>query len=291
MEIDFTQAVESLDKVPEQFRPLYTETADKKFALDTKFKGIGDAFTGLNGALKAERKNKPKPIDLSLLADFGDSPEKIHEGITTRIKTLEEQLAAGQKINPEKLKQEFVTAHQGEITKHQNRNQALQGQLYSLLVDNAAISAVTEAKGSPELLLPQVRSQVKVLEEDGKFNVYVVDSAGDKRFSGVTGQPVTIKELVAEMKGDKRFARAFDSEAPSGGGKPPGSGNGPVRTNRGNDGQEKSSSGPSEPRGDPSRPIRVIRKDGAKVPNFSLQGESKWRLLHWLNQPSCAGMN
>jgi hypothetical protein len=224
MEFDFGP-VETLDKVPEQFRPLYSEGTDKKFAIAPAFKGVGEALVGLNGALKKERANKPKVVDLSVLSDFGDSPEKIYETISTKIKTLEEQVAAGSKINPEKLKQEFVTAHQGELTKRDNRNTALQNQLYSLLVDNSATTAILEAKGSAELLIPQIRSQVKVLEDDGKFAVFVVDSAGDKRFSGVTGQPVSIKELVAEMKGDKRFARAFDSEAPSGGGMRPGSGN------------------------------------------------------------------
>jgi hypothetical protein len=92
------------------------------------------------------------------------------------------------------------------------------------LVDNEATAALVREKGSAELLLPIVRQAVKVAEQDGKFGVYVVDGTGDRRYSGVTGEPMSIAELVVEMKADKRFARAFDAEAPAGGGMAPGSG-------------------------------------------------------------------
>jgi hypothetical protein len=48
--------------------------------------------------------------------------------------------------------------------------------------------------------------------------VHVVDKAGDIRYSGVTGAPMSIKELVAEMKGHDRYAKLFASEAASGAG-------------------------------------------------------------------------
>ena len=46
-----------------------------------------------------------------------------------------------------------------------------------LLVENEATAAVAEAKGIPDLLLPFIRDQVKVVEEDGEFKVFVVDKA------------------------------------------------------------------------------------------------------------------
>jgi hypothetical protein len=61
------------------------------------------------------------------------------------------------------------------------------------------------------------------VEENGKFTPIVVDEQGDRRYSSLTGQPLTIKELVASMKSNERYARLFDSEQQKGGGGvPPG---------------------------------------------------------------------
>lgn len=229
MEFDFG-AVETLDTVPEQFRPLYTQGSDGKHVIPDTHRGVVEAITGLNKALKAARaEGKAKAVDLSPLAEFGDTPEKIKEAFSGKLKTLEDQLASGGKINVEKIKQEFTQAHAAELAKRDTRNQALQSQLYGLLVDNSATMAIAEARGVPELLLPFLRNQVKVVEEDGKFHVFVVDPSGDRRFSGVTGQPMSIKELVAEMKADKKYGRLFESEALSGGGKDPASSTRPLQ--------------------------------------------------------------
>lgn len=218
--------VDNLDAVPEQFRPLYAKGDDNKFKLQEQFKGVGDAVLGLNKALKSERENSKKrpTVDLTPLAEYGDSVDTILAGFKAKLKGLEDQ---GGKVNVEKLKQEFDVAHKGEVTKHQNRAQALQTQLYGLLVDNAATLAIVDAKGVPELLLPHIQRQVKVTEDNGKFQVLVVDDQGDQRFNSVTGQAMTIKDLVAEMKSHKLYGRAFESEAPSGSGKEPGSGKTP----------------------------------------------------------------
>jgi hypothetical protein len=217
--------VESLEQVPEQFRSLYaTEAKDGKYNLLDPHKGVGEAFTGLNKALKAEREaSRKRPVvDLSLLAEYGDSVEKIKDGFGIKLKELNDQLAAGGKVNIDKVKQEFMTAHQGELTKLGNRNTALQEQLYRHLVVNAATAACLEAKGDAELLLPFIKQTVKVVEEDNEFKVLVVDAEGNRRFSGVTGAPLTLTDLVAEMKVNKKYAKLFESEAPSGGGTPPG---------------------------------------------------------------------
>lgn len=242
MDFDFGP-VENLETVPQQFRPLYGAKAgdDGKFVVGDVFRGTADAFLGLGRALNAERaaaKKRPT-VDLSPLAEFGATVDEIATGVKGKLTSLQEELARGGKINVDKIKQEVAQAHQVDLTRATTRASALQSQLYELLVDNAASAALVSQKGSAELLLPIVRQSVKVAEQDGKFGVYVVDKAGDRRYSGVTGEPMSIAELVAEMKADKRFARAFDSEAPAGGGMPPGSGKGPARP--ANNGQPKSS--------------------------------------------------
>lgn len=225
MEFDFPESVESIDKVPEQFRPVYTE-GENGFQLNESYKGIAEAVTGLNKSLKAARaeaKNaKGKQVDLTPLSDFGETPEEIHQNIQAQIEELQQQASKGKDIDPEKIKADLAKGFTKERDQLTTRNQALQNQLYSLLVENSATQAVAEEKGIPELLMPFIKNQTKTVEEDGEFRVYVTDEQGDVRYSGITGEPMTIKELVKEMKGNERFGRLFESEAPSGGGTPPG---------------------------------------------------------------------
>lgn len=232
MDFEFTP-VDSIDKVPEQFRGIYKQGDDGKFVVDESHNGIVEAVTGLNRSLKAARAEaKAKTqVDLSPLADFGSSPEEIKAAIESRVSELQEQVTKGgdAKVNLEKIKQDLASAHAKDLEKANKRGEALQNQLYGLLVENAATAAVAELKGVPELLLPFIKQQVKVVEEEGQFNVYVVDGSGDRRYSGVTGQPMTIKELVAEMKANEKYGRLFESEAPAGGGMPPRGGATPPR--------------------------------------------------------------
>lgn len=227
MDFEFTP-VDDVNKVPEQFRGLYAQGDDGKFDVNPDFKSVADAVTGLNKALKAERAaaKARTPVDLSPLADFGDNPAAIKEAVDTKLKELQDELAKGgdAKLNLDKIKSDLAAAHAKEVEKANKRGEALQSQLYGLLVENAATAAVVELKGVPELLLPFIKNQVKVIEENGEFKVFVVDGAGDQRYSGVTGSPMTIKELVAEMKANEKYGRLFESETPPGGGMPPGGG-------------------------------------------------------------------
>jgi hypothetical protein len=223
------QPVDSLESVPAQFRPLYaSEAKDGKFVPLESHKGVVEAITGLNTALKAERNSKKKVVDLAPLAEFGDSVEAIHTTFTTKLKEMSEQVAQGGKVNVEKIKAEIAQQYAGEVSKHKTRGEALEKQLYKLLVENTAQSAVMAHKGMAELLLPFITSQVKVKEENGEFSVFVVDQTGDRRYSPVTGQPMTITDLVAEMKGQPKYGPLFESSAPEGGGMTPGSGKTPL---------------------------------------------------------------
>ena len=227
MDFEFTE-VDVIDKVPEQFRGLYKQIEDKKFNLDPAFKGVADAVNGLNKSLKAAREESKRktPIDLSLLHDYGDTVEAIKAGIETKVKALQDEIAKGgeAKLNLDKVRAEMAEANSKALKQAGLRSEALQNQLYQLMVENAATAAVAELKGVPDLLLPFIKNQVKVVDQDGAFKVFVVDAQGDQRYSGVTGQPMTIKELVTEMKANEKYGRLFESEAAPGGGMKPGGG-------------------------------------------------------------------
>lgn len=226
MKFNFAEnrTVKNLDAVPTDFHGLYDKKEDGTYALseEPRVKSAVAAIVGLNQALVASRGEteaaKKGKVDLGALSEYGDSVE----GIAGKIKETIKALTEGGKVNVEKIRAEIAESFAKDGRAKDTRISALLGQLTSLLVDNAATSALGEAKGSADLLLPIIRNQVRVAEKDGKFLVNVVDAQNEIRYSGVTGQPMTIKELVGEMKGNATFGRAFDSEAPNGGGTKPG---------------------------------------------------------------------
>jgi len=226
MEFNFANEIDSVDKIPEQFRPLYAQDDARSLMVlrdDPAVKGAVTAITGLNRALSASRAEakaaKGRAIDLTPLSEFGDNPNSILEGFNSKITELQSELAKGDKakLNLDKIKQELAEAHSKDLKTKDTRIEALTGQLYNLLVENTASSAVTELKGVPQLLMPFIKQQVKVVEQDGEQKVFVTDKSGDIRYSGVTGQPMTIKELVSEMKADAQFGRLFESDTQRGG--------------------------------------------------------------------------
>lgn len=233
--------VATLDKVPTDFQGLYKES-DGKFVLDTEnaaTKSAVSAITRLNEALKASRaeaKNfKGQKIDLSPLSEFGTSPEEILAGFKSQVEELESKLQGNKeaKLNLDKIKEDLAKAHLKDMQTKDGQLDTMSKQLDKVMVDSVAKSAIVESKGDVELLLPFVTKQVKnVKGEDGEFRVFVVDVAGDKRFSGVTGEAMSINELVVEMKGSDKFAKLFTSEQKSGGGMPPGASQKPLGTQK-----------------------------------------------------------
>jgi hypothetical protein len=227
MDFEFTP-VDDVAKVPEQFRGIYKEVEAGKFDVDPTFKGVAEAVGGLNRALKAERlaaKNKPV-VDLTPLAEFGTDPAAIKAAFDAKLEELNTAKGGDIAKQLEGQKAGLIAAHQKELEKREARATALQNQLYGLMVENAATSAVAELKGVPELLMPFIKQQVKVTEADGQFVVNVLDGSGEPRY-GATGQLMTIKELVTEMKANEKYGRLFESEAGNGGGMPPGGGKKP----------------------------------------------------------------
>lgn len=235
MEFNFNDnlTVESIDKVPADFQGLYTEGEDGKFKLDSDHAGVKSAIAAIgrmNTALRASRAEakaaKGTKIDLSSLAEFGDTPETILEGINTAQEELKAQLgtktSADMQRQLEKIKKELAEAHSTDLQGKDSRIQALTGQLHNILVVAEAKSALADAGAvDSALVMPFVQSQVRVEEKDGAFSVNVLDDAKDIRYSGVTGAPMTINELVSEMKSAEKYGPLFKSEAPAGGGTPP----------------------------------------------------------------------
>lgn len=218
--------------VPKDFQGLYAEK-DGSYVLRTDDPAVGSAvsaITGLNKSLKIARAEaqgfKGKAVDLAVLSEYGETPEAIAEGIQAKIDEIKKdsKTKGGEDLERRvsKIKEDLQSSHNSEKEGLVKRIEALTGQLHGHLVTSTATAALAEAGAiDVDLVLPHLANQVKVSEEDGKFLVNVVDGAGDPRYSGTTGAPMTIKELVAEMKGNKKYEPLFKSEAHSGGGARP----------------------------------------------------------------------
>lgn len=220
MEFDFLPEYETPDVIPKEFQPLYAKGEDGKLRIHAALAKKLDV-SGLQGALKKEREaNREAAKALGAYKALG-TPEEIQAKVDAARDAGDE---AGAK-RWEKMKAELVAGHEKEKSTLAKERDELRGSLDRYLVDSEATSALAELKGSPKLLLPHVRTHVKVMKEGDGYVARVVDKDGDPRVNS-QGLPLTIKDLVGEMKKSPDYAMAFEASGNSGGGKRPGNSGG-----------------------------------------------------------------
>lgn len=214
------KTVTDITKVPDPFKVLYQENEDGSgYTLNENLAKIAESVDGLNNSLEKSRSDASKAkTDLGVLSEFGESPEEVKQAFDAKLAEAQEAAKTGTTKLVEKARQEVIDQYEKQKKADTARNEALQNQLYDLMVTNQITEALQAEGGNSKLLSPMLKQMVKVNEQDGKFNVSVVDQDGDPRHSFSTGQPMTIKELVGEMKADPNYAPAFESQAPSGSG-------------------------------------------------------------------------
>ena len=222
---------EGFKAIPENLRAVYqpVDGAEGTYQIPESMRAVADAITGLfqaNTKIRGENKDLAKrgTVDLSGWEDFGEDLPTIKEKIKARMEELETAAAAGKegKINVDKVRVEMKAANDKALEGERKVSDALRGTVHKYLVTSGASAALAAENGLVDLAMPFVQNQVKVMEQDGEFIAVVVDSDGDPRISGGTGQPMTLRELVREMKGQEKFAPLFKSEAKSGVGAVPG---------------------------------------------------------------------
>lgn len=220
MSFEFAPTLDALDNVPEGFRGLYVKGDTGGFSIHPDFTAhIG----GLTSALDKERKNA-KVVNQQLQSwqklNLGATPEELQ----TKFQELTEAATKGKEgaTNWEKMKADLEKGHTLALSTKDKAVDTMRTTLERHLIDNVAITALTDAKGSAALLLPHVRTQVKVIQDGENYIVRVVDKDGDPRGDGKGGY-MSIKDLVAEMKTSTDFGRAFEASGHTGSGKPPAS--------------------------------------------------------------------
>lgn len=230
MEFAFQSELSQLDIVPENMRVFYAQDEESKtwkLRDDASTKAAVSIISGQQSALKKVRVEldtaKKAAIDLSPLSEFGEDPQAIADAVKAKI--TEAAGAAGEDIDRRiaKIKEDLAKGHAADLDKLKTRNGALETQLFNIMGSGAAKAALKEEGViDPDLAMHFMLEQLQTTDENGEFGVQVVDAQGDVRYSGITGKPMSVKELVAEMKGKDKYKPLFKSEAPQGGGPKPG---------------------------------------------------------------------
>lgn len=219
---DFSQKVEDINAVPEQFRSVYVQGEGENegtFVVGEQFSGLTTAIIGLNTSLKASRDEaSAAKANLKGWEALGENPEAVTTSLETLTNERNEALDKNKSFDPTKMREQIMGEAQAKITEASERSSLLQGALKHSLVNSAALGAISKHKGTPELLMPIIQSMVTMTEKDGKFGVQVMDAEGSVRYSPTSGGLMTVDELVEEMKAHPSYGMAFKTDMKAGGG-------------------------------------------------------------------------
>lgn len=112
---------------------------------------------------------------------------------------------------------EIFKKNEDAITSLNNEVALKDKSLRRILVENELSRAINAADGVSELLIPVLRDNIQVVEENGEYVARVFD--GDTpRVGDSKGNYMTIDQLIAETKANPVFGGAFKSSGATGGG-------------------------------------------------------------------------
>lgn len=206
-----------------------TESQEFKDALAEAIKDETDGLKENRDAILKEKKALTK----QLAGLEGIDPKKHKELLDAEeAREKEKAKAAG---DWDKREAAILEKHAKETAAKDKLIEVADAAVQSHLVDAAAIAAIAAAKGSPRLLLDQVKRQVRAVKgEDGEYVVKVFDAAGNERqiVKDSKAGLMTIPDLVEELRGDAELAGAFAGSGGAGSGatKSTGTGGGAVGT-------------------------------------------------------------
>jgi len=211
--------------LPEGFDPQQAIAQE----INSKVEGLKNKNYELIGKIqkyKEKLSTVPEDFDSSLWERLAKYSDKVDVLEKIDWNSFDPQNQQNQQNQPDltarldELKKSLTEKHQQELSKFEETTQKLTSALEQQLVDNAVIKALDKAKGNTALLLPHVKSQVRMVQDDetGEFQTIVVDGQGKMRYSlEKGGEPMSVEELVNEFKAKEEFAIAFESQNRGGG--------------------------------------------------------------------------
>lgn len=213
----------SLDGLSEDEKKHYVEK-DGKFVLDVgPVDGMSlENVTGLKKTVETlrgqERKLKQELDELKTNFD-GIDPEAARAAISKydEIKGFDKDGKVKEAI--EARTKDLVKQHQAKVDELEGKLTKMTGQLQEAIVTSKIVEALQKEGGNVTLLLPHVKTFVKMKEgADGNYYPQVVDEQGSPRVGDTAGNDMTILQRVQEMKTQDAFATAFKGAGSSGSG-------------------------------------------------------------------------
>jgi hypothetical protein len=189
------------EEIPAALVDMYVEQEDGSFKLDADIEDV----TGLKSALKKER-DLVKDLRKKIKVDI--TPEELDD--------LREKAEA---VNDSEEVKKLIKANkkmEGELANAQTRITKLTTKLGDVMLKSDAKTAIGDAEGEEEVLLPHVLGRAALTEEDDDFIIAVKDAAGEPLMKA--GKPGTLADVVAELKAKPQFAGAFKGTGASGSG-------------------------------------------------------------------------
>ena len=167
---------------------------------------------------KANKEAQQRRQALKQWDELGVDPNAVKELLEKQKER--EMRSAEEKGEWGKIKDQLMRQHEEKLRAKDDEVLSMRKTLESYLVDNAAISAIAEMEGVPELLLPHVKSSIRLVEDNGKYVTQVIDTDGSPRINA-DGEFMSIKDFVSEMKNHPVLGMGFKAPKTSGpGGNP-----------------------------------------------------------------------
>ncbi len=184
--------------------------ADAQKMVDSEVKGLKENKTKLLDQMAGLKKNQtPDGFDPDAFAEYTKNKDKL----AAQQKELDDKALEGKgqwdalKIQ---LNETHATALTAISTEKDTTIASLQNALDKELITNAAMKAIESEEGNSLFLLPHMQGNMKTVQnEAGDFEVQILDGEGKQRFGDDATTPFAVKDLVAEMKANDKFAPAF----------------------------------------------------------------------------------
>lgn len=166
-----------------------------------------------NAELLSEIK-KLKGLKNSIPEGFDpDEFKKLKEAEVSRA-----QQEAEKKGEWDKLRSHMAEKHQGEVATLSEQLNKSKRALENHMLDSQVTSALAKVEGSIPLLSAIVKSSLKVVDNDGKYGVVVVDTDGTPRLGGSDGSPMSIDQFISELAKKPEYMPAFGGTKAAGSG-------------------------------------------------------------------------